>query len=228
MLSRAVCAAILAALVVAPGWAVKLPSGTQLTVRLQNDVAPDSQRPERFSALLSYPVFVDGRELLPAGSRVEGEVRGDKHHVVLSPRSLTVPGGRPIEFNAAVSGIDRKRLHAEETEGTVERSGSKADAARQAAQVGMTGAAVGAMSTGSAKGMGIGAAAGIAAVLIGRKVAGRNHTTVIPAGTQLTLSLSRELELPDPFEPVAASAPIRNSIPDSDPDDRRPILRRPD
>jgi L-lactate dehydrogenase complex protein LldF len=118
--------------------------------------------------------------------------------------------------------VARKKLRAEEKEGTIQQAGDRGDAARQAAEIGMTGAGIGAMSTGTAKGAGIGAAAGVAAVLIGRKVAGRGHSTVIPAGTQLTVSLSRVLELPDNV--ATAEAPVQRST--DDPEERRPILRR--
>lgn len=206
---------------VLPAFGERLPSGTELTLRLENEVAPDSSRNQHFSALISIAVFAEGREVLPAGSRVEGDVRGNKKKVVLSPRYLILPDGQRVPFNAGIKDIDRKKLKADEKEGTIGQKGSGADAARQAAEVGMTGAAIGAMSTGTAKGTGIGAAAGAAAVLIGRKVAGRGRSTVIPAGTQLTVSLSRPLELPDSV--AAAQAPEPRG---TDPDDRRPVLRR--
>lgn len=192
-------------------------------MRLETELRPGSKHPERFSALLSYPVFVDGREVLPAGSRVEGEVRGSKNRVQLSPRWLVLPGGQRLDFNAAVREIDRARLRAEEKEGTIGPGGSKADTARQAASVALTGAAIGSMAGGSGKSAGIGAAIGVAAVLIGSKVASRSNPSVIPAGTQLTLSLARPLEIPDHLN----QAPALESRP-SDPEERRPVLRRRD
>jgi hypothetical protein len=219
--SLAVLLLLAGGLGVLPAFGERLPSGTELTLRLENEVVPDSSRNQHFSALISLAVFAEGREVLPAGSRVEGDVRGNKKKVVLSPRYLFLPDGQRIAFNAGIKDIDRKKLKADEKEGTIGQKGSGADAARQAAEVGMTGAAIGAMSTGTAKGTGIGAAAGAAAVLIGRKVAGRGRSTVIPAGTQLTVSLSRPLELPDNV--AAAQAPESGG---ADPDDRRPVLRR--
>lgn len=202
-------------------WASKLPSGTELTIRLDNEVVPGDKHPQKFSASLFSPVFVEGRAVLPAGSRIEGDVRGSKKSVVLSPRYLYLPSGDRLDFNAAVRAIDGKHLKAGEKEGTIKKQGSKADAARQAAEIGMTGAGVGAMSTGSAKGMGIGAAAGVGAVLIGRKIAGRHSAAVIPAGTQLTLNLTRPMEVPD-----SAATDTEKRSTDTDPDDRRPVLRR--
>ena len=206
-----------------PAPAVTLQPGTEIVVRLENEVVPGRKSLERFSALVVYPVFADGQEVLPAGSEVEGQVRASKKRIQLSPRTLILPNGRRLDFNAAVEAIDRKRLRAEAKEGTIGRSGGNGDAAREAAQMGMSGAAIGAMTTGSAKGAGIGAAAAVAAVLIGRKIAGSRAPTVIPAGTQLTLSLARPLEIPDGL----SEAPVSEKRP-RDPDDRRPILRRYD
>ena len=209
-------------LVSLPAFAGKLPSGTEMTVRLEREILPGSKHPENFSALLSYPVFVDGREVLPAGCRVEGEVRGSKNHIQLSPRYIYLPGGQRLDFNAAVRDIDRKKLRAEEKEGTIGPSGGRGGGVGQAAQVALTGAAIGSMAGGSAKAAGIGAAVGVAAVLIGSKVASRSSTSVIPAGTQLTLSLARPLELPDDLSAAAATFESRPA----EPEDRRPVLRR--
>ena len=200
-----------------------LQPGTEIVVRLETVVVPGEKSLERFSALLVYPIFAEGHEVLPAGSQVEGEVRGSKKRIQLSPQTLILPNGRRLDFNAAVQEIDRKQLRAALEEGTIERSGSKADAARQAAEIGMTGAGIGAMTTGSAKGAGIGALAGVAAVLIGRKIAGSRAPTIIPAGTQLTMSLARPLEIPEGL----SEAPVSERR-HRDPDDRRPILRRYD
>ncbi len=79
------------------------------------------------------------------------------------------------------------------------------------------------MTTGTAKGAAIGAIAGVGAVLIGRKIAGRNRTTVILAGTQLTLQLTRSLEIPDNMEELNSSA-HDGQFPNRE--DRRPSLRR--
>lgn len=222
MLRKLVFAGVSMALAIGilPVRAEKVPSGTEMTVRLENEVAPDSKKGDTFSGLLAYPLFVNGKEVLPAGTRIEGEIRGNKKKVILSPRYLYLPNNRKVPFNATVKELDGKRLKAEQKEGSISQGGSKADASRQAAEVGLAGAGIGAMSTGSAKGMGIGAAAGVAAVLIGRQVAGRHHSFVIPAGTQLTLNLARPLDVPD------NAAEATNQKESSDPDERRPVLRR--
>jgi hypothetical protein len=206
-----------------PVQAETIPSGTEMVIRLDGRVEPRSKDQQQFSASLDFPVFSGDREVLPAGTRIRGEVRGNSKEIFLSPRTLILPDGRQIDFTATVSSIDYGRLKTEGKEGTIEPASEGAGpAARQAGEIGVTGAQIGAMSTGTAMGAGIGAAAGVAAVLIGRKIAGRHRTTEIPAGTQLTLSLSQPLEVPD-------DAAIQKTSPKNSEDDKldgRPVLRR--
>lgn len=205
---------------VTPSRAAKLPAGTQLTVRLNSEVVPGDKGHQQFQAELSNSLFVDGHEVLPIGTRIEGDVRGSKKSVVLSPRFLYLPNGARFDFNAAVTAIEGDRLKASEKEGSIEKKGDGGDSARQAAEVGMAGAGVGAMSTGTAKGMGIGAGIGAGAVLLGHKIAGHHGSSaVLPAGTQLTLSLSRPMDLPDAVDQGNAKR-------SADPDDRPPVIRR--
>jgi hypothetical protein len=208
-----------------PIWAETLPSGTKLVVQLQQEIQPDSKNAEQFTAAVVYPVFANEREVVPAGSKVEGEVRGTKKEVFLSPRLLILPDGREVDFTATVSKIDNRNLQAEQKEGTIAERGDKGEATQQAGQMGVTGAGIGAMTTGTATGAAIGAAAGVAAVLIGRRIAGSRHATVIPAGTQLTLNLTQALEIPDARAETNSPASVGRL---SGRDDRRPSLRRPE
>ena len=211
---------------VLPTWGETIPKGTELTIRLDQDIRPadkNSKNSSTFSAPLAFPVFANGEEVLPIGSKVEGDIRGSKKEIYLSLRRLILPDGRKLDFTATVSAINNKRLKADEKEGTIEKKGDRGAAAQQAGEVGATGAVIGALSTYSLEGMAIGAAAGVGAVLIGRKIAGRKDTAVIPAGTQLTLDLNQALEVPDDATQAKPSQdqPI-------DRQDRRPILRRAD
>lgn len=205
-------------------WGETLPKDTQIVVRLDKDVQRDENKKQTFTASLAYPIFVHGREAVPAGTRIEGDVRGSKKTIFLSPRRLVLINGDKIDFNASVAAVSNKKLKAQEKEGTIEKKGSDAGAAtQQAGEMGTEGAIIGAMSTGTWAGVGIGAAAGVGAVLIGRQIAGRHGSTVIPAGTQMTLNLNVPVEVPDEVEDARAPEPKF-----SDRDDRRPILRRED
>ena len=109
---------------VLPIWAEMLPAGTELVIQLEKEFQRESESNEKFRASLTFPVFIDGREVVPVGSKIEGEVRGTKKAVFLSPRHLIFPDGRRVDFNATVSEIDHKRLEAEQMEGVIEEKGS--------------------------------------------------------------------------------------------------------
>jgi len=203
-----------------------IPAGTEVTIRLDKQVEPRSKDQDEFTASVDLPVFAGGREVVPAGTRIRGDVRGSSKEIFLSPKTLVLPDGRQVDFNATVSAINNKKLKQEGKEGAIESSGGGAGpAARQAGEIGVTGAEIGAMSTGSAAGAGMGAAAGVAAVIIGRKIAGHHKTTVIPAGTQLTLSLNQALEVPDNAMTAPASDDEKHGF---DEKDGKPTLRRED
>jgi hypothetical protein len=211
---------------VLPAWGETVPSGTEITIRLEQDIQPVDKKykgSDKFSAPLAFPVFADGREVVPAGSKIEGEVRGSKKTIFLSPRYLILPDGRKLDFNATVSGINQRRLKAEEKEGTIEKKSDRGAAAQQAGEIGSAGAVIGALSTYTWEGMAIGAAIGVGGVLIGRKIAGHGDTAVIPAGTQLTLDLNQPLTVPD--DASEAQSPENQA---GDREDQRPTLRRGD
>ena len=211
---------------VLPTWGETIPKGTEMTIRLDQDIRPadkNSKNSPTFSAPLAFPVFANGEEVLPAGTKIEGDIRGNKKVIYLSMRRLILPDGRKLDFAATVSAINNKRLKADEKEGTIEKHGDRGAAAQQAGEVGATGAVIGALSTYSLEGMAIGAAAGAGAVLIGRKILGRKDTAVIPAGTQLTLDLNQPLEVPD--DASQAKSPLDRPI---NREDQRPVLRRAD
>lgn len=190
---------LLAVLLSLRAWAATIPAGAGIVVRLEHNVetAKKGKYPETFEAWLSAPVVVNGQAMLPLGTVVKGEVRGDKKHVLLIPKQLILPDGRRLPFNATVRALDRVGLELEEKEGTISQSGRKADATREIAKGAEAGAAAGHASTGRAKDLGIGAAVGAGAVLAGRRINNRNNGPFIPFGTQLTLTLNRPLEVPD-------------------------------
>jgi len=207
-----------------PLWSATIPVGTKLVIRLDKNVVPADKNDHRFTAELDSPVFVDGRQVIPVGMKIEGEVRGSKKSIFLSPKTLILSDGSKVDFYATVDGIDSKHLKAQEKEGTIEqKGGDRGAAAQQAGEVGSTGAIIGAISTGTLEGAAIGAAAGVGAVLIGRKIAGSSHAIGIPAGTRLDLSLNKAIDVPDSVGNIEPA-----EIKTADREDQRPILTRQD
>jgi hypothetical protein len=59
---------------------VVIPSGTAITVRLQNAVSSATSRPgDQFEATLDQPVVVDGQTIAPEGAHVLGHVVAARH-----------------------------------------------------------------------------------------------------------------------------------------------------
>ena len=121
-----------------------LPKGTEISIQLEKDVAWDSNSAKQFSATLTLPVFAEGREMVPLGSRASthGEIRGNKKTIFLSPRQIILPNGQRVDFFATVSEINHKKLQADKKEGTVDQKGDPGAAAQQAGEVGATGAII--------------------------------------------------------------------------------------
>jgi hypothetical protein len=98
--------------------AAEIPAGAQFSVRLKNRLASKQARPgDPVSAILIAPVRVNGKELLPAGFLVAGEVadpspahRRLNHSVLLLHFGrLSGNANRAIDFHARVLDVDNAR-----------------------------------------------------------------------------------------------------------------------
>ena len=82
-----VCGALLAA---APLWAVQIPSGAELSIRLTDKVASEKPLPQPVHAVLIVPVIVDGKIALPAGPQLTGTVKQAKAATDKDPAQLEI------------------------------------------------------------------------------------------------------------------------------------------
>jgi hypothetical protein len=139
-----------------------------------------------FTAHLEQPLFYSGREIVPKGAKVEGEiVEADKGGRVKDRASLAIQLTR----------LDTAGGQIEISTNTVTR---KANATKQkdAAKIGIgsgVGAAIGAIA-GGGKGAAIGAAAGVGAGT-GVVLATHGDAAVIPSETVLEFSLRAPVTL---------------------------------
>jgi hypothetical protein len=99
---------------------VVIPSGTAITVRLQNAVSSATSRPgDEFEASLDQPIMVDGQTVAPEGTHVLGRVVAARHsgrlmhpaylRIVLSSVNLN---GKPVPIQSSsviVAGASHKR-----------------------------------------------------------------------------------------------------------------------
>lgn len=99
-------------------FAAEIPAGAQLSIRLQNRLVSEHDQPgERVSAMLIAPVRINGKDLLPAGFQVEGEIadlspahkRLNHSVLLLHFGRLTGKSSHSIEFRARVLDVDNAR-----------------------------------------------------------------------------------------------------------------------
>ncbi len=180
---------------------VTIPAGTKVLLALKNNVSTKNAKVGDGVYLQStFPVALDNRVVIPAGAFVQGVVDRVKRsgrvkgraEVLMHFNTLIYPNGYMLSLPGALEstgGDDSQRV--EDKEGTVRSEGTKGrDAATIAGQT-ATGGLVGAVARGAkgaAVGSGIGAAAGIATVLLTR-----GEEVRFDQGTTVEMVLARPL-----------------------------------
>jgi len=178
-----------------------VPVGTPLRVKLETTLSTFSSKAgDPFSGKVMDPVVVGGKIMIPAGASVEGRVTlvreprriAGKPTIGLFPETLVLPGGGRFMLNAPVVDTNLGRGTDVNQEGQFKGDGHDR---RDLAEIGIgTG---GGMLTGGLIGGGagvlIGGAVGATATTVHWLV--RRRQATLPKGTELTLELSRPLEL---------------------------------
>jgi hypothetical protein len=170
-----------------PPAAVELPAGTQLRVRLDQDLGSKISQPgDSFSATIADDVVVSGQTVIPRGARAEGTVidakplgrfKGGALLEVRLERVHTNWGSYPVQ----TSSIDR-----------VEKGKGKRSLLFAGGGAGL-GALIGGLA-GGGKGAAIGALAGGGAGTAGSAFTG-NKQIVLPAETLLTFHLQNPVRI---------------------------------
>ncbi len=167
---------------------VSLPAGTALVVRTTTALSTKTQEAgETFTAHLEQPLVLDGREIFPKGTEVEGRiVESDKGGRVKGRATLSVQltrldtaGGRGIQISTGT--------HTREANAT-----KRKDAAKVGIGSGI-GAAIGAIA-GGGRGAAIGAAAGAGAGT-GAVLVTYGDSAAIPSETVLRFALSSSVNV---------------------------------
>jgi hypothetical protein len=180
-------------------------NGTRIPLSMVNSVSTKtSGEGDRVYLETSFPIAVNGKIVIPAGSYVLGTVTESKRPGKVKGRgefrlrfdSLMLPNGVTRDFRAQVAGLDgRATEDLDKKEGTIRSEGNKSGDARVIVESATTGAAVGGLAgIGQAPGLGagIGAAAGAAAGLIAVLVT-RGPDAVLAKGTTVEMILDRQL-----------------------------------
>jgi len=162
--------------------AVTIAEGTPIKVRTETTLSTkDTKTGYSFKATLSEPLVVEGREIAPRGSQVEGRVVNSdpggrvKGVATISVRLTKIRvGSREVAIN---TGVIARKAHATK----------RKDAAKVGIGAGI-GAAIGAIA-GGGQGAAIGAASGGAAGT-GLVLATHGEAAVLPAESGLTFKLT--------------------------------------
>jgi type IV secretion system protein VirB10 len=174
-------------------------AGTHILLSLTSSISTrNSKEGDRVYLQTAVPVAQDGRIVIPRGSYVQGTVTKTKPAGRLSSKgelyllfdSLTLPNGVTRDFRARLTSADASKGKVDSDEGKI-----SGDTGKDPRQVGrdvgigsMGGVIVGGAAGHPITGLGVGAAAGLAAVLLSK-----NQDVVLPRGTSVEMVLDRDL-----------------------------------
>lgn len=203
MVKRALLCALLSAFAVASALAeqASVPAGTTLHCRLAQTITTQSNhRGDPFTATVSEPLIIDGREAIPVGARIEGRISWMQRpgrirgvgEVRLTPEKVVMPDGSSAPLSAILStvyGAEGAKVKGEE--GGVKGSNSRMRDLEEVG-AGMGGGGLVGTLFGGLHGAVIGGVIGGAAGLVDT-LRRRGPDLALPAGTQLNYQLTREL-----------------------------------
>jgi len=212
---------------------IVVPVGTHLPLVLHNGVSTRSAHPgDPIYLETLFPILVDGRIVIPAGTYVSGEITEAKRpgrvkgrgEIMLRLNNMILPNGYQVSLLATPNDASTGGADTVDKEGKIKGDTDKMRDAKTIGETTAGGATIGAI-TGGAKGAGIGAgvgaAVGLAAVLLTR-----GPEVELPRGTTLDVVLDRPLLLDSDrvqfTEPGHASTlagppnhqPVRNAWPE--------------
>lgn len=183
-----------------------VPSGTQIPLVLKQAISTKNARVgDPVYAETSFPITLNDRVLIPAGTYVQGRItevkRGGrvkgKAQLLMHFTTLVFPTGYTAILPGAVENMPgAEKTHMKGDEGKVEQDSSKGKDAGAVATAASTGAMIGGLADQSAKGVGIGALAGGVAGL-GYALLTRGPDVMLPVGTSVQMVLQRDLQLQD-------------------------------
>jgi hypothetical protein len=199
----------LAALLLA-GWAsaqaaktFTIPDGTRIQARLETLVSSKTNRQgDRFTAKVSEPVLINGKEVIPQGTIIEGRVAEIKPagkarsraEMNLAYERLIFPNGVSETIVAVAAELDdTQQAEIDRKEGTIK---GESTTKRDVAEVGggtAVGAGIGAIA-GGGKGAAIGAGiGGVVGLIDSMRRTGKDIE--FPAGMRLVIRLQRPLTI---------------------------------
>ena len=198
-----------------------VPAGTRLPLILHNSINTRNAQPGDPVYLETvFPVIVNGKIAIPAGSYVQGEITEAKRpgkgkgaaEVRIRLTTLVFPNGYTLNFDAVPTNAGTGGNEYADKEGQITKDRDRAGDAGTVIKTTGAGAGIGAIAggaQGAGIGAGLGAAAGLAAVLMSR-----GPELELPRGSNVDIMLDRplpldptKLNLNDPGHPSALPGP---------------------
>lgn len=182
---------------------IEVPVGTHLPLVLHNAISTRSARvgdPIYLETL--FPILVDGRVVIPAGSYVSGEITETKRagrvkgraELMIRLNMLILPNAYSVNLNAVPSNAGTGGAETTNEEGKIKGDSDKAGDVSTVAKTTTAGAGIGAIAGRSAAGAGIGAGIGAGAGLLAVLLT-RGPDAELPRGTTVEAVLNRPILL---------------------------------
>ncbi|HXZ20580.1 MAG TPA: TrbI/VirB10 family protein [Candidatus Acidoferrales bacterium] len=181
---------------------IQVPVGTHLPLVLHNGISTRNAKPGDPVYLETvYPILVDSRIVIPAGTYVSGEITEAKRpgrvkgrgEIMLRLTNMILPNGYAVSLLATPNDASDGGADTVDKEGKIKGNTNKSGDARTIGETTAGGATIGAI-TGGAKGAGIGAGVG-AAVGLAAVMLTRGPEVNLPRGTSLDVVLDRPILL---------------------------------
>ena len=189
----------------APAAAAKImvPAGTHIPLVLHNAISTRSARPGDpvyFETL--FPVMIDGKVVIPAGSYVSGEVTESKRpgrvkgrgELMIKLTTMILPNAYMVNMNAVPSNAGTGGNETTDSEGKIIGDSEKGHDIGTIAKTTAAGAGIGGLASQTGRGVGIGAAAG-AAVGLAAVLLTRGPDAEMPRGSTVEAVIDRSLYL---------------------------------
>jgi hypothetical protein len=182
---------------------ITVPAGTHIPLVLHNAVSTRSARPGDpvyFETL--FPVMIDGKVVIPAGSYISGEITESKRpgrvkgrgELMMKLTTLILPNAYMVNLNAVPGNVGTGGNETTDNEGKIIADSNKGSDIGTIAKTTAAGAGIGGLATQSGKGVGIGAgvgaAVGLAAVLLTR-----GPDAELPRGSTVEAVIDRSILL---------------------------------
>lgn len=180
-----------------------VPEGTRICLQLNTPLSTrTNSEGDTFTAVVTEPVSIGGKTVIPKGSDVTGSVSRiqrpgrfkGKAVMTLRLQSINIPGRGQLPIVASIIGVDSQARGGVNDEGTIEGEGSNARDARGVIVPGLAGAGIGTI-VGGRRGAGIGAGAGVA-IGLATVFASRGKEIEMRRGATLDIALDKPLVIP--------------------------------